>query len=124
MATRIHGDGTNGRIYGEQRSEEVKDTQVSAQTETEDKAAEEEEDSSPLRKVAVGAGIAGLVGIGATVYAGHKTHEVVDRFGSDVGNAVGELIMSQAGPVERRLPAIGAKKPDREEREQGYEFDV
>lgn len=149
MAERIYGDGSNGRIRGERPSEaqtadREAETGASARirgeqpvddrvyearavradgTEVEEDA-EETKGSSPLRKVAVGAGIAGLVGVGATAYAAHKTHEGVERLGGDIANAIGQVLLNGASDLERRIPAIGAPKPDKDDKENGWEFDV
>lgn len=150
MAERIYGDGSNGRIRGERsaetqaadreaetgastriRGEQPADDRVYDEravradgTEAEEEGAKETNDSSPLRKVAVGVGIAGLVGVGATAYAAHKTHEGVERLGGDIANAVGQVLMNGASELDRRIPAIGAPKPDKDDKENGWEFDV
>lgn len=149
MAERIYGDGSNGRIRGERPSEaQTADreaetgasTRIRGEQPADDRVyearavradgteveegAEEANDSSPLRKVAVGAGIAGLVAVGATAYAAHKTHEGVERLGGDIANAVGQVLMNGASELDRRIPAIGAPKPDKDDKENGWEFDV
>lgn len=149
MAERIYGDGSNGRIRGERSAEtqaadreaetgasarirgeqpaedRVYDARAARADGTEaEEGAEATNDSSPLRKVAVGVGIAGLVGVGATAYVAHKTHEGVERLGGDIANAVGQVLMNGASELDRRIPAIGAPKPDKDDKENGWEFDV
>lgn len=81
----------------------------------------EKTESSAGRKVAAAAGIAGLAAVGGTIYAGCKTHAVVDRIGKDVAGAVGAALMHGAGPLDRRIPAIGAPDPEKED-DCGFDF--
>lgn len=105
-----------GRIYGVNHAQNTALPQdVSDKT--------EKKNSSVLRKVAVGAGIAGLVGVGASVYAGHKGHEAVEHFSGEIANAVGKAIMANASPIDRALPIVGAPKPSREAKAEGLDFD-
>src|SRR5699024_7161539 len=118
--------GASTRIRGEQPADDrVYDARAVRADGTEaEEGAEETKDSSPLRKVAVGAGIAGLVAGGATADAAHKPHEGVERLGGDIANAVGQVLMNGASELDRRIPAIGAPKPDKDDKENGWEFDV
>lgn len=114
-------DRRNGRIRGDNKNS---DKQQKDDKETTDEANEEKQGASLGHKVAfAGAvGILGATAVTTAVAVGTKKYE--ERVRDDISNVVGELVMGNASPMERRMPAIGSVKPSRKEQDKGYEFDV
>lgn len=112
----------NGRIRGEKNDEKDKGKEKDEKSE-EENGKEEKSGTSLGHKVAFAGAVTVLGATAVSTGIAYGTKRYQERVGNDISEAVGQIIMDGASPIDRRLPAIGAPKPSRKEREQGYEFD-